>query len=90
MTETVAATEFCRNFAAYQRQVQRGPIEVQSHGRPTGYFISPEDFEHYQRVIAASRKAYHPSELPAHIQEAIRTARMSSEHDHLNALIDGD
>ena len=88
MTSKVAATEFCRNFGVYQRQVQREPIEISSHGRVTGYFLSPEDFERVQRILAASRHAYHPSDLPEHIKAAVRDARMDPEHDALNSLME--
>jgi prevent-host-death family protein len=88
MTTAVPATEFCRNFATYQRQVQREPIEVQSHGKTTGYFISAEDFERVQRVLAESRKAYHPAELPAHLRKAVKRARMAPEHAKLNRLLE--
>ena len=36
----------------------------------------------------APRKKYHPSELPQHLKDALRDARMAPEHDHLNALLD--
>jgi prevent-host-death family protein len=88
MTTAVPATEFCRNFATYQRQVQREPIEVQSHGKTTGYFVSAEEFERVQRILAESRKAYHPSELPAHLRSAVAKARMSPRHAKLNRLLD--
>jgi prevent-host-death family protein len=84
----VSATEFCRNFGEYQRRVQREPIQVQSHGKTTGYFVSAEDFERMQRVLRESRKAYHPSELPPHLSEAIRGARMSPEHAELDQLLE--
>ena len=88
MTTAVAATEFCRNFAEYQRHVQREPIRVQSHGKTTGYFVSAEEFERVQRILAESRKAYHPSELPSHLREAIQGAHMSPEHAHLDKLLE--
>ena len=88
MTAVVAATEFCRNFATYQRQVQREPIEVRSHEKVTGYYVSAETFARIERIINASRRAYHPSELPEHLKAAIRDACMKPEHDHLNALMD--
>jgi hypothetical protein len=88
--DAVAATEFCRNFGTYQREVQREPIEVTSHGRVTGYFLSPEQFQRYMRLLAASRKAYHPSELPDHLKVALLESRMDPKHDHLNALLDGE
>ena len=49
MTVVVSATEFTRNFSSYQRSVQVEPIEVQSHDKVTGYFLSPEHFERVQR-----------------------------------------
>lgn len=88
MTIAVAATEFCRSFGEYQRRAQREPICVQSHGKTTGYFISAEDFERMQKILAEARKAYHPSELPDHLREAIRTARMDPEHARLDRLLD--
>lgn len=88
MTNAVPATEFCRNFATYQRQVQRGPIEVQSHGKTTGYFISAEEFERVQRILAESRKAYHPAELPTHLRAAVKGARMSGRHSKLDRLLE--
>jgi PHD/YefM family antitoxin component YafN of YafNO toxin-antitoxin module len=90
MTAVVAATEFCRNFATYQRRVQREPIQVRSHDKVTGYYISAEDYARVERILAASRQAYHPGELPPRLMAAIRDARMSPEHDHLNALTDDD
>lgn len=87
MNKAIPATEFCRNFATYQRQVQRGPIEVQSHGKTTGYFISAEEFERVQQILAESRRAYHPSELPAHLKEAVAKGRMSPKHAKLDRLL---
>lgn len=87
MTKAVPATEFCRNFATYQRQVQREPIEVQSHGKTTGYFVSAEEFERVQQVLAESRKAYHPAELPAHLRAAVAKGRMSRKHAKLDRLL---
>ena len=41
----VPATEFARNFGQYREIAQREPVAVTSHGRMTGYFISPVEFE---------------------------------------------
>lgn len=86
----VPATEFCKKFGQFQRRVQREPIKVHSHGQVTGYFVSPELFERIERITLASRRAYHPSELPDHLKAALDDARMSLEHEHLNALMDPD
>jgi hypothetical protein len=88
MTAVVTATEFTRNFASYQRSVHREPIEVRSHEKVTGYFLSPEDYLRVEQILAASRRPYHPSELPAYLKAAVKDARMGAEHDHLNALLD--
>ena len=90
MTAVATATEFTRNFAEFQRRVQREPIEIRSHEKVTGYFLSPEDFARVQAILAAARHPYHPAELPEHLQAAIRDARMGAEHDHLNALLDDE
>jgi len=87
MTASVAATEFCRNFATYQRRVQREPIQVLSHEKVTGYYVSAEDFARVEQILAASRRRYHPGELPAHLMDAVRSARMEPGHDHLNELM---
>jgi hypothetical protein len=88
MTAVVTATEFVRNFSSYQRSVQVEPIEVRSHEKVTGYFLSAEAFDRVAQILAASRRRYHPSELPEHLKAAIKDARMGAEHEHLNALLD--
>jgi hypothetical protein len=90
MTAVVAATEFQRNFATYQRRVQREPIQVRAHEKVTGYYISAEDYERVERILAASRRAYHPSELPPHLKAALQNSRMDPRHNHLNALMDDE
>jgi hypothetical protein len=90
MTAVVAATDFCENFATYQRRVQWEPIEVRSYDKVTGYYVSADDFERLERFLAASRRPYHPSELPDHLKAAVRDARMSPAHNHLNALLDDE
>jgi PHD/YefM family antitoxin component YafN of YafNO toxin-antitoxin module len=73
MTTAVAATDFCRNFAEYQRRVQREPIRVQSHGKMTGYFVSAEELEGVQRILAQSRKAHHPGSFHRICEKQSRT-----------------
>ena len=72
MTITVTATEFTRNFAPYQRTVQHESIEMRSHEKVTGYFLSPEDYERVVQILAASRRPHHPTELLEHLKVAIR------------------
>ncbi len=90
MTAIVAATEFCRNFASYQLRAQHEPIEVRSDDQVAGYYISAGDYERFVRILLASRHPYDPRELPPHLMDAIRDARMEPGQDHLNQLMDGD
>jgi len=85
---SVAATDFVRNFAHYKNEAQREPVAITSHGRTEAYMISAAEFEFLQQVLASSRRAYHPRELPEHLQAAIAVAKMDERHDHLDALMD--
>ena len=84
----VSATEFTRNFGQYREIVQREPLAVTSHGRATGYFVSTTEFEEFQRLKAAMRRSRSVAEMSADEIEQMAEGRMSSEHDHLNALLD--
>lgn len=87
MTE-VTASEFLKQFGQYRKQVQKEVIAVTSHGRITGYFLSEKEFREYMLLKELSRKAYHISELSNDTIASIAEAKMSSDHDHLNLLMD--
>jgi hypothetical protein len=84
---TASAAEFIRNFGTFQRMVAREPIEVTSHGKIAGVYVSAEDAALLKR-IRASRQAYHLWELPDEFQEALRKAEPGSESDGLDHLMD--
>lgn len=42
--QSVRATDFVNNFGRCNQEVQREIIEVTSHGRPIGYYVSPAEF----------------------------------------------
>lgn len=86
----VPTSEFTRNFGLYREIVQREPLAVTSHGRPTGYFVSSVEFEELQRYKALVQRSFATAELPAEDVRAIASGRMSSRHDHLNALLDDE
>jgi prevent-host-death family protein len=86
----VPATEFTRNFGLYREIVQREPVEVTSHGRATGYFVSAVEFEDLQRLKAMAGQSFATADLSEEEIETIASGRMSSEHDHLNALLDDE
>jgi len=54
---TVNATEFVNNFGRRNQEVQREPIEVKSHGRTVGYYVSPDE---YNRLERAAQRAAEP------------------------------
>ncbi len=84
----VTATEFTRNFGQYREIAQREPVAVASHGRATGYFVSAVEFEALQRMKALSGRSRAVAEMTEAEIEQMTAGRMSSEHDHLNALLD--
>lgn len=84
----VPTTEFTRNFGRYREIVQREVVAVMSHGRPTGYFVSAVEYEDLQRYKNLAQKSFATQTLQREEVDAIASGRMSSEHDHLNALLD--
>jgi prevent-host-death family protein len=84
----VPSTEFTRNFGVYREVVQREAVAVLSHGRPTGYFISAIEYEELQRLKALSRRSVRTVDMTEEEIEQIASTRMSSEHDHLNSLLE--
>lgn len=86
-TGTVPASEFTRNFGRYRMQAQREAVAVSSHGRVTGYFISPDEYEEFKR-FRDSRRSFATAELPEEKVKAIRASRMDQRHAHLNDMLD--
>lgn len=86
----VPATEFTRNFGLYREIVQREPVAVTSHGRATGYFVSSVEYEELQRYKKLVQQSFATAELSADEVKAIASGRMSSRHDHLDALLDDE
>jgi PHD/YefM family antitoxin component YafN of YafNO toxin-antitoxin module len=83
----VTASEFAKNFGEYREQALYRPVAVTSHGRTVGYFISPQHFEQYVRLLPA-RRAYKVEELPESTIRAMARARVSKKYDYLNKLLD--
>lgn len=54
---TLTATEFFANPGRRNQEVQYEPIEVKSHGRTVGYYISPME---YSQLLEAARRANEP------------------------------
>ena len=84
----VAATDFIRNFALYREIVQREPVAVTSHGRPTGYFVSATEFEEMQRIIGTVGRSRAVVDMTQEEIDEMTAGRMGSEHAHLDAMLD--
>jgi hypothetical protein len=87
MPKTVPASEFTRNFGRYRMRAQREAVAVSSHGRITGYFVGPDEYEEFRR-FRESRHTFATVDLPKEKVEAIGTSRMDPRNDHLDALLD--
>jgi PHD/YefM family antitoxin component YafN of YafNO toxin-antitoxin module len=86
----VAATEFTRNVGQYRDIARREPVAVTAHGRATGYFISAIEYEAFQRLKSPRRQRRAGGDMTKADIDQIAASRMSTEHDFLNALLDGD
>ena len=84
----VSASEFTRNFGRYRMQAQREAVAVSSHGRVTGYFVGPADYEAFIQFQEMLPKSFTTAELSSDKVEAIAASGMDSRHDHLDALMD--
>ncbi len=87
LPETVPASEFTRNFGHYRMRAQREAVAVSSHGRITGYFVGPDEYEAFRRFLE-SRQSFATADLPEEKVHAIAAARMDARHAHLDALLD--
>ncbi|HEX3664163.1 MAG TPA: hypothetical protein VHU23_02900 [Rhizomicrobium sp.] len=85
--KSIPASEFTRNFGRYRMRAQREPVPVSSHGRITGYFVAPDEYEELKR-FRESRHSFATEELPAEKVKAIASARMDKRHQNLDALLD--
>ena len=86
-TPAVPAAEFTRNFGRYRMLAQKGAVAVTSHGRITGYFVPPDEYEEFER-FRAQRRSFATVDLAEDKVRAVAAARMDPRHDHLNAMLD--
>jgi hypothetical protein len=84
---SMSATEFARNFAQIQHDVRTGAVEVMSHSRVTGYFVSPEDFAEFEALRAKARRSLLAGNLPEETVKALKKTKMDKRHTMLNALM---
>jgi hypothetical protein len=87
MADPVPASEFTRNFGHFRMVAQREAVPVSSHGRITGYFVGPDEYEEFERY-RRNRRSFATAELSEEKVRAIAASRMDERHAHLDALLD--
>jgi prevent-host-death family protein len=83
MAQTTAV-EFQRNFGEIQHQARREPVEITRHGRRELVLMSAD---HYDWLLAASRRTHQTTEAASVVVDAVRRAEMDSEQAHLDELL---
>jgi hypothetical protein len=84
---SMSATAFARNFAQIQHDVRTETVEVTSHSRVTGYFVSPEDFAEFGSLRAKARRSLMVGNLPEETVKGLKKTKMDKRHMALNALM---
>jgi prevent-host-death family protein len=85
--ETMAQTtavEFQRKFGEFQHQAQREPVEITRHGRRELVLMSAD---HYDWLIAATRRTHRTADAASVVVDAVRRAEMDPEHAALDDLM---
>ncbi len=71
----VSATEFARNFARYRDEaIEAKAINVTSHGRVIGAYLSASEAAHYERLKRRERQLLIVGELADDVVSAIEAA----------------
>jgi hypothetical protein len=84
---SMSATAFARNFAQIQHDVRTETVEVMSHNRVTGYFLSPDDYAEFESLRAKARRNLLVGQLPEKTVKALKKTKMDKRHAALNALM---
>jgi hypothetical protein len=71
----------------FRMRAQRAAVAVSSHGRITGYFFGPDEYEEFRR-FRKSRRSFATAELPEEKVKAIGASHMDPRHAHLDAMLD--
>ena len=76
----IPATEFSRNFARYREEaITAKVINVTSHGRVIGAYLSASEAAHYEQLKRRERQSLVVGALPDDVVEAIEAAEYGIE-----------
>lgn len=73
--KAVPASDFSRNFGKYQDEaIKAGVINVTSHGRIVGAYLSVAELEHFERLKRREREVLKIGELDVDTLAEIKAA----------------
>jgi prevent-host-death family protein len=81
----VAIEEFQRNFEKFARCARREPVEIARSGQRELVLVSAD---HYDWLVASSKRASRTADAPATIIGAVARSKMSPKHKKLDALME--
>ena len=81
---TVPQTDFVREIAKYQDEVQRGPIKVTHYGRERYAVISMRDLALFEQLLKRARVATQAADMDDDLAAAIAGSEMPAGYEHLN------
>ncbi len=80
----VTALEFQRKFGEFQHLAQREPVEITRYGRRELVLMSADQ---YDWLVAGARRTHQTGDAAAVVVDAVRRAKMDSEHAGLDHLL---
>ncbi|MFC0220379.1 hypothetical protein FHS82_003704 [Pseudochelatococcus lubricantis] len=76
----VPESDFSRNFGKYQDEaIKAGVINITSHGRVVGAYLSVVELEHFERLKRREREVLKLGELDHETLAAIEAAEYGAE-----------
>jgi hypothetical protein len=81
----VSSAEFLKKYGALSDKALSEPVTITRNGRDRLVLVSAEEFERMARYAPRARRI---EDLTDDELEMVSQARVSAEHDHLNALLD--
>jgi len=81
----VSSAEFIKKYGALSDSALNEPVTITCNGRDRLVLLSVDEFERMRRYAPRSRSI---EDLTDRELEMISAARVSAEHDHVNALLD--
>jgi hypothetical protein len=86
---TMTAKQFVNHFDQRNQEVQVNPIEIKNNVGIVGYYISPCEFQEFQKIKSHMRKSYNTTTMPPRHWDAIASEKPNPADAHLDKLLKG-